>query len=284
MTSLRQNRMVRQVAYWLTEPLSRGRLKIDKEKLHECKRTNRKFLNSIASWIHDEDYNKSIFQYGLPAHLRHLIDMPMTEETTYSDVISCAANGRGAQLKYLELGVSVGKNVSQIISQAQNAEITCFDIENTNPVLREMLTYVSEDTWPTSTSSARKEVSRLTEYRSDKNGNMIYYLAGDIFDEQAWARLRGRKFNVIFSDAFHSADAMRREWEMIKSFELLPSKDFTLFWDDLGNRDMRKVFYDIAREVKTWPNGKNANVGIEFLRGWLGRHEPHHPIGFINYF
>ncbi len=279
-TKLGQTRSFRKLAYLLEMPSIRGHLHIGKEKLEVARVANRAFLRTIDCWIREPDYKASIFQYGLPSRVRHLIDVPMTEEVTYSDAISCLARALGPDLRYLELGVSVGKNVSQVLHHVHGAELTCFDIEDINPVLEEMLVKQDHVEWPTAQESIRKKPSGLTTYNFSQNGNKVSYLAGDIFDKQSWERLRGRSYNLIFSDAFHSASALLKEWEMIKSCNLL-ADDFTMMWDDLGDSDMRGAFYRIVIEMRAAYGSNKLNAGIVFYRGWLGEHAPYHPVGFM---
>ncbi|MGZ5233788.1 MAG: hypothetical protein ACXWC3_27575 [Burkholderiales bacterium] len=281
LTRLRHSKFVRQLAYSLREPASRGRLIIDAGKLENARVANREFLKTVDCWIREGDYQDSIFQYGLPPRVRHLIDNPMTEELTYSDVISCLARELGENLRYLELGVSVGKNFSQLLHYVDGAELSCFDIEDINPVLETMLVKRSEVEWQTAKDSMRKRPSRLTEYFFAEKNNRVRYLAGDIFDPQSWEHLRGRSYNLIFSDAFHSAKALLHEWEMIKACDLLAPEGFTVLWDDLGNREMRAAFYAIVAEMCRDHGLRRADAGIVFYRGWLGKHEPYHPLGFM---
>ena len=281
MTKIRQSRRFRWLAYLIQQSSIRGHLNIDKDRLEEARLANRAFLRTVDCWIREPDYQGSIFQYGLPPRMRHLIDAPMTDEVTYSDVISYLARAMGPDLRYLELGVSVGKNFSQVLNHVNGAELTCFDIEDINPVLEEMLVREDQVEWPTAHASMRKKPSRLTEYNFARNGNKVHYLAGDIFDEQSWERLRGQSYNLVFSDAFHSASALLKEWEMIKACNILAPDGFIMMWDDLGDREMRGAFYQIVKEMSVGHGLDKANAGIMFYRGWLGEHAPYHPIGFM---
>ena len=129
--------------------------------------------------------------------------------------------------------------------------------------------------------SMRKAPSTLSEYRHEANGNRVRYLAGDVFDPGAWERLKGQSFNLVFSDAFHSAEALVREWDMIKKLDLLSHDGFVMLWDDLGGRDMRRAFYDVVEEMSRNHGLGKAKAGIRQYRGWVGANEPYHPMGFI---
>ena len=78
------------------------------------------------------------------------------------------------------------------------------------------------------------------------NDNYIQYLCGDVFDENSWGKLRGQKFNIIFSDAFHSPKGLKFEYEMLKKYQL-----------------------------------SNSNIAINSYNGWLGQHEDKHLNGII---
>ena len=281
MSKISQNRFVRQVVYALERPSFGGRLSIDPDSLESVKTANRAFLRTVDRWIADVDYENSIFQYGLPQRIRPLIDLPMTEETSYSDMISCLARAQGARLRYLEIGVSVGKNFAQVLQNSHDAELTAFDIESINPKLESMLAKETVTEWPTRSDSMRKTPSTLSEYRHEANGNRVRYLAGDVFDPGAWERLKGQSFNLVFSDAFHSAEALVREWDMLKKLDLLSHGGFVMLWDDLGGRDMRRAFYDVVEDMSRNHGLDKAKVGIRQYRGWVGANEPYHPIGFI---
>jgi hypothetical protein len=276
-----QSNLLRRLAYFINERLIRGHLEINAKSLEEVRVANRAFLRTIDCWIKEPDYQGAIFQYGLPSRVRHLIDAPMSEEVTYSDIITYLARERRETLRYLELGVSVGKNFAQVMNQVSDAELTCFDIEDINPVFEEMLVKHGQAEWPGAQNSIRKKTSRMTEYSFVRNRNKVRYLAGDVFDEEAWKRLHGQSYNLVFSDAFHSAPALLKEWEMLKSYDLLEPSGFIMIWDDLGGWEMRSAFYAIVDEMHRRRGLSKANAGIEFYRGWLGNHEPSHAIGFM---
>jgi len=281
MQSVRQSRLVRRIAYAIERPGMTAALDVDPGILREVKSANRAFLASVPQWIEDSDYQNSIFNYGLAASVRDYLNDPMTDETTYSDLISTLAKCAGSSLRYLELGVSVGKNFAQVMHSAHGAQLTGFDIENVNPTLEKMLTKVGSVEWATMEGSKRKTSSTLTSYTHAANSNQVRYLAGDIFDDNSWERLRGGSFNMIFSDAFHSAEALLKEWEMIKKTDILSRDGFVMLWDDLGSRAMRFAYYRIVEELRRAQKRGAVSAGIRMYRGWLGRRGPYHPLGFV---
>ena len=48
---------------------------------------NRENLSKVKCWIDDNVYKNSIYNYGLPPRVRHLIDLQVGNETTYSDLL-----------------------------------------------------------------------------------------------------------------------------------------------------------------------------------------------------
>ena len=62
------------------------KLQIDRFEIIEF---NRNTLNSVDKWINKDDWNipKSIFNYGLPPCIFHLIDLPLNQDITEVDMI-----------------------------------------------------------------------------------------------------------------------------------------------------------------------------------------------------
>lgn len=252
----------------------------DGRVLAEIARRNRAALGAVPCWIHDADYESSICSYGLPRRVRHLIDADLGTETTYSDILLFLAGRLQREVRYLEIGVSVGKNFYQVLRHVRDAQLTGFDIEDINPVLEGVLHEISRVEWETLPTSIRRKPSSLTTYEFAQNRNSVRYVAGDLFDDASWMKLQGSRFNLMFSDALHSAEALRQEWKMITSLELLDSAEFVMLWDDLGDRQMRAAFHEIVEDMRARFGVDAIEAGIELYRGWLGQHELHHPVGF----
>lgn len=249
------------------------------EQIAPVIRQNRAALSSVPRWIDDSVYDHSIFQYGLPAALKLMIDKPISSEVTYTDALCFLLTRLSKPVRYLEMGVSVGKNFFQVANFLQNGSLTGFDIEEMNPILEARFsdrTAISR--WATMETSMKKGESSLTSYRFQTN--QVRYLSGDIFDESSWARLAGEKFNVIFSDAFHSPDALRFEYEMLKRYRLVADEQFIMIWDDLGGEMMRE-FLRIYDAMKAEYGLTSANFSLNAYRGWVGEYEPKHMIGVI---
>lgn len=242
---------------------------------------NRDALALVPHWVTPEDYKNSFFGFGLPERVKHLIDLPIGNEATYSDILVALMRCLKKDISYLEIGVSVGKNFFQMLHATNNATLYGFDIENINPTLAAMLdTPQVCDTWPTPTDSVKKNNSTITAYRSVKTNNKVMYLSGDIFDEQSWKRLAGKKFNIIFSDACHTPEGLLKEYEMIKKYALLDNDQFVMVWDDLGGI-MTDAWRTIFKDIQQQHNLPDNAATLAQLRGWLGVHEYLHIIGII---
>ena len=252
-----------------------------RDKIEPIIKYNRETLKNVPNWIDDEVYERSIFQYGLPREVKHLINLDIGKDITYSDVILHLSLSLKRSINYLELGVSVGKNFFQIANFLKNSGLTGFDIEEINPVLEKLLNKKSRIEWETKKDSLKRQNSSLTEYFYSDNHNRIKYVSGDIFDENSWKRLAGFKYNIIFSDAFHSPDALLREYEMIKKYDLLDEDEFMLVWDDLHS-NMEPAFAKIWSELKLKHNLKDDSKLRIRLNGWIGRNV--HEIGIIRKF
>jgi hypothetical protein len=240
---------------------------------------NRRTLARVECWIDEQTYSNSVFNYGLPPQVRRLIDKEIGNELTYSDALVYLCTSLPQPIRYLELGVSVGKNFTQVLYALKNSELTGFDIEEINPTLVQLLEQIDKITWKSPSQSLRRAASSLNEYHFTKNNNKVTYVCADIWDERAWSHLAGRQFNVIFSDALHSPDALLHEHAMLRKFNLL-SDNFVMLWDDLDG-GMREAFEEIARRLKRDENGRRQESYIVNLRGWLGVSEGKHAVGIF---
>lgn len=256
------------------------------DHMNEIIQKNRETLTKVSRWVEDDVYKNAFFWYGLPESVKHLIDLPIGNEVTYSDAIVALAHQLKKPINYLEIGVSLGKNFFQVLNAVSNANCFAFDIENINPTLERFFqNKKSLGTWPTSIKfpinpiSLKKNDSSLTSYSYEPTNNQVAYLSGDIFDEKSWEQLCGKKYNLIFSDAYHHPAALLLEYDMLEKFNLLDD-EFVIVWDDLGG-DMSEAFYKIFKRLQQRFNLSDDNKSIVQLRGWLGIHEYCHNIGII---
>ena len=239
---------------------------------------NRSFLNEIPDWIDSSAFEKSCFRYGVPDFIHDDINKKINLEPTYTDLMVFLAKKHFVSVNYLEIGVSVGKNFYQVIKSLPQGHFSGFDIEEINPILSEKLEFVSEDFWDTPSASIKKNRSSVKRFIFE--GKEIDYIAGDVWDESSWKKLSKRKYNLVFSDALHSAEAILFEFEMLVKYDLLADR-FIIFWDDLHGK-MKKAFLDIVGKYDK--QYQIADVYLIQINGWIGQHEPKHPVGLISNF
>jgi hypothetical protein len=244
-------------------------------------KNNRQTLKNIPKWIDDDIYDNAIYFYGVPKRVKHILDSDVGNDLTYSDVMLYLSQKLKKKINYLEMGVSVGKNFYQVLNYLKNSQLVGFDIENINPVLEKLLTEgKTAEQWNTIEKSMKKDLSSKKTYKYPSNNNSVQYISGDVWDENSWKRLEGNKFNMIFSDAVHSPEALIFEHDMLKKYNLIDDEEFVILWDDLGD-DMTKSFDIISNDLKKNYDLKKNNIMILPLSGWLGINEHKHEIGII---
>ena len=248
------------------------------QDLSEAVKLNRESLRSVSNWIDEEAFGRSWFQYGVPDFIKSDINRKISDSPTYTDYMVVIGKYFFQNPGYLEIGVSVGKNFFQMLRAFPGGQMTGFDIEDINPILDRELKLEKKEEWQTPTSSIKKSLSSLTYYR---HGNkQVKYLCADVWDEQSWARLEGNKFNMVFSDALHSAEAILFEFEMLVKYQLLDDK-FVIVWDDLVGK-MKTSFYRIIRKYHAKYNIQESY--LLNINGWIGEHEGPHSVGIISNF
>ena len=260
-----------EVAYKTAVPFS-------PEELAEPIRLNRATLQSVDNWIDEEAFARSYFQYGVPGFLKPVINEPIGDAPTYTDVMVLLAKRYFQQLNYLEIGVSVGKNFFQLLNSLDKTKFSAFDIEEINPVLARKLTPGAKTEWETPAGSIKKNRSSLSQF-AYKN-NTVNYLSGDVWDTNSWARLEGNKFNLVFSDALHTPKAILFEFEMLVKYRLLDDR-FIIVWDDLVGK-MKNSFFRIFRKYNKVYGIKD--IYLLEINGWVGQNEGPHSVGIISNF
>jgi len=250
------------------------------DRKRDIKSKNRASLAMVESWITDSDFENSIYDYGIRPKNRPLIDAAIGEETTLSDLIAYLSRDLTKDLRYLEIGVSVGKNFFQMLNQWNDAQLVGFDIEDINPVLKRYLEEGASVSWETMADSPRKKPSSLTDYTFKENRNHVRYLAGDLFDDGSWAKLAGSKFNLVFSDACHKPEAILREWHLIKSLRLLDEDEFVFVWDDVQG-EMQAAFNQISGDMRHMFHIPASEVWLGGCRGWFGINQRCHEVGVV---
>ena len=108
----------------------------------------------------------------------------------------------------------------------------------------------------------------------------VYTLDEIIFKEEDFKLFKeevGGSVNIIFSDAHHTGEGLRAEFDCY--IEEALADDFILYYDDLQNPSMQKFFLEICQKYKE----KDASISTALLavNGWLGQHESPHINGII---
>jgi predicted O-methyltransferase YrrM len=236
----------------------------------EIIQANRRYLRSVDHWIADEDYYNSRGRYGCPPHVLPLLNLPLDEQPTYTDLLVHAARRLRAPVRYLELGVSVGKNLYVLANALENAVLVGFDWERINPLLARQFESIGA-------------LGRMRYYRH--RSNEIAYLEGDISRIANWDALAALRFNLVFSDACHQPEMLRHEWRMFERYGLLDRAGFVMVWDDLdrlASGSVTQAFEEIAATMRRrYRLAAAASFRLE-LNGWLGQHEHRHTIGVVS--
>lgn len=271
--------IIRQIKRFFHTPYSALPSISDAQRLDAVIQHHRNVLKQIPNWLDAKAMKASCFQYGVPEYNQRFINAPLSKTPTYSDYIAYFSTQINAPINYLEIGVSVGKNFFQMMQSFENASLTGFEIEDMNPPLRAVLEQKSTETWEKKANSIKKSNPTLSQFTFDKKGHKVTYLCADVFDEASWERLAGRKFNVLFSDAFHDAASLFHEYKMMQKYDLI-ADDFMFFWDDL-HFDMEDAFVEITKDLSKKRGFGKERIHLFKTSGWIGDNEPPHPIGLV---
>jgi hypothetical protein len=255
-----------------------NQIPVGEKELKAAVVTNRNSLNQVENWIDEGAFKNSCFQYGVPDFIKTEINKPINNQPTYTDLMLALSDRHFKTLKYLEIGVSVGKNFFQLLNAQKDADLTGFDIEEISPVLENKLSLKSKKEWNTPKDSIKKSSSSLKTYTYGEN--RVNYLCADVWDHHSWAKLEGNRFNLIFSDALHSPEAILFEFEMLVRYNLLDEK-FIIVWDDLVGK-MKNSFYRIIRKYNKVYRIKE--IYLLEINGWVGEFEKAHSVGIISSF
>ena len=246
---------------------------------------NRATLAGVRSWISDETLARSLWRYGVPVEWneKYVSSIGQTgleeieSEITAADILSFAARKLGLGICYLEIGVSVGKNLLQIERQVSNASLVGLDVEELNPSLRSQFSdciSVGEPSAPYLVQTLSKglvekrtSVKKLT---ARERGNTFEYISGDQFLDSTWALLDGRSFNLIFSDGVHTPKALRAELQFLLKYNLIDSHRCIMLWDDLFDLDMQAAFLDNARTLCKMFDRDDDAISLFQLYGTYG--------------
>ena len=252
---------------------------------------NRSTLAGVKSWVSDETLAGSLWRYGVPVEWRETYTsassveqtglMEIESEITAADMLSFVARRLGQGVSYLEIGVSVGKNLLQIDRQVSNASLVGLDVEELNPFLRNQFSgcvNVGESSAPYLVETLSKGLvekrTSLKALTSSERQNTFEYLSGDEFLDATWALLKGKHFNLIFSDCVHSGEALRTELKFLLKYKLIDPNRCVMFWDDLHSLDMQLAFIDNARTLCKMFNRDDNAISMYRLHGTYGVKRP----------
>ena len=270
---------------------------------------NRSTLNSVKQWIERDDWKMppSLFNYGLPPHVFHLIDVPIdtsVSEVDYLCNLVKTINADNRPVHYLEIGISVGKNfytmvqfVKGMIKQSQQSQqhqhtITGIDIEKINPTLNKLLTSVhatsSVDTFTNDkpTTIRSNPINICNQFVDTDNALLTRYYEADEFSN-IWTHL-DKRFNLVFSDALHDPSALLHEYASLKDNNLLDvDGGFFYCFDDLeADEQTGKMWSAVNRIVQDMKTtlGNKLDIKVQHLEmnAWLGQHEHKHHFGVIS--
>jgi hypothetical protein len=268
----------------------------------EVRRHNQATRQSVHSWINRQDWEAppSLYNYGLPGYVFHLINADIGEVPIQHDMLSYFGKLiedriHPKRFRMLEIGVSVGKSLyTQMNIFQPESSIFALDVEDINPSFaklldrREVLSTWTEEELPAGVGTTRRsdiakknghEVDSMTTYTlKGRNGPTLTYLAGDEWSEVSWRKLQSfdnHKFQVILSDALHTREALLYEWKMIKDKSLLDKIIFAYVWDDCDGT-LRAAFSQIVQQFSAENNVFFCSA-VFSIHGWLGAHEPSHP-------
>jgi hypothetical protein len=252
---------------------------------------NREALQSVPSWVSTGTLGRSLWRYGVPlgwvdetepGSIDRTVLSDFESEITSADLLGFVARLHFREkLSYLEIGVSVGKNLHQVQSQVLDASFVGIDIEEINPVLREQFSsceviWRSDAPYPVQTLSKGIVQKNATCVRlvSQRTGNTLDYVSADQFRDDTWASLKGRHFNLVFSDGVHTPEALRSELQFLIKYELIHPSRFVMFWDDLNHPEMQRAFLDNAKSLcRMFDRGDEA-ISLFVMHGSYGMKRP----------
>lgn len=257
----------------------------------------------VKTWITAENWASppSLYNYGLPSFIFPKVGLPVGGHPIGHDLISLLGtqlqlqhSGQGHKLRYLEIGVSVGKCLfTQLQYFGSRAQIVAFDVEEINPTFAAMLAPSNPaviDSW----TEEQLKPGVLTQRRAPEHfhidtikafvspaGGELHYLAADEFNEVGWQKLRSLSsdpFSLVYSDAFHTPEALLYEAGKLLQLRLLNTKGFALVWDDCDGTMVSQAVCPIVELLrKAQPKG---DPRVHFARyrmgGWVGVHEEEH--------
>lgn len=218
-------------------------------------KSNREYLATIDNFLPYEIYVKN--DYGVQKRIYDQLDEDIPEILTYSDLIVYLINRLFKDnVNYLEIGVSVLKNYLQVNNGIKNSKLVAFDINEINPRFSDI------------------ENMHL-------NNNILSYYKGSVLDQSDTSKfinLHTGKFDFIFSDALHTPQAIRAEYNLI--IKKCLSENFILYYDDLDFEGLEEEFCRIKEDIQE-DRKTTINCYTFYIYGWIGTKEKLHKNGII---
>jgi hypothetical protein len=263
--------------------------------LKEAYVTNERTRSSVTSWIDRADWEAppSFFNYGLPHWAYPWVNLPVGAHPVGHDLISFL----GAQLRsprrlhYLEVGVSVGKCLfTQLQFFGKGALVMAFDLEEINPAFERLLTpakppvlasWTEERLRPGVNTQRRvpghEHVDTIKAFTSPAGGE-LRYLSSDEFNAVGWEHLQkqGIAFDLIYSDALHTPDALLFEATQLLERGLINHKQFAFVWDDCEGTMVEGAVCPILAQLRKVPGAPPVHFNIFKIGGWMGDNEAKH--------
>lgn len=232
----------------------------------------RSLLAQVDTWVEPTSYEASRFAYGCARDLLPTMDLPLGHAPTHIDLLASIARRMDRPQRYLELGVSFGKTLYCLANLFPGNEVYGVDWEAINPPLKRLLG-----------GDGASIVGPRSEF--DFQGKPVVYLEMDAMDPVSWELLQGKQFDLIFSDAFHSGDAIWKQYEIMRRYDVIKRDEFFILWDDIdytNNPDMVKAFDSIASDLVQTFGLDPSNAFMFEINGWVGEHEQPHNMGVVN--
>jgi hypothetical protein len=270
-----------------------------KENITPIIQFNRNTLHNVENWIKLEDYQSppSLYNYGLPPHVYHLINVDVSIELTECDIICyyiSLFNQKNIPIHYLEIGVSVGKTLHQIIEYLYNHtnrfSVNGLDIEKINPILNDLINknpniYIEDilNAFNDETiSNFYKEKNKISKWLYP-NGNEILYYEANEFDKTIWKTMK-KKYNIIFSDAMHEPNALLNEYEQLKNNNLIDYDQFIYCFDDLETQQNGPMWSSVIKIQEDLQLTTQQPIYLKHyvVNGWLGNNEFAHNFGVLS--
>ena len=196
------------------------------------------------------------------------------------------------KLSYLEIGVSVGKCLmTQLQYFGPRAQTWAFDLEEINPTFANLLTpgtpalldsWTEEQLLPSMKTLRRSpsqlHVDTIKTFLSPAGGE-LRYLAADEFNAFAWQRLRthnAEPFDLIYSDALHTPDALLFEASQLLHLNLVNLKGFAIVWDDCAGSMVTQAVCPILELLRKQPGVPQVHFARYSIGGWTGINEEEH--------